>query len=224
MLEVNIETSWKDRLATEFAADYMSALSQFLLAEKAAGKHIYPADSEIFAAFDKTPFDKVKVVIVGQDPYHGAGQAHGLSFSVRRGIVPPPSLLNIYKEMANDLGLPHPCHGNLASWANQGVLLLNSCLTVEDGKAASHAGKGWEVFTNAAITALNADRDHLVFVLWGRKAQQKGRQVDRQRHLVIESAHPSPLSAHNGFWDSKPFSKTNDYLVSHAINPIDWRL
>ena len=224
MREVTIEAGWKDRLATEFAADYMGALSQFLRAEKAAGKHIHPAGSEIFAAFDTTPFDKVKVVILGQDPYHGAGQAHGLSFSVRHGIAPPPSLQNIYKEMANDLGLPHPGHGNLESWANQGVLLLNSCLTVEDGKAASHAGKGWEAFTDAAIAALNADRDHLVFVLWGRKAQQKGQQVDRQRHLVIESAHPSPLSAHNGFWDSKPFSKTNDYLASHTITPIDWRL
>ena len=171
-----------------------------------------------------TPFNKVRVVILGQDPYHGAGQAHGLSFSVRHGIAPPPSLQNIYKEMANDLGLPHPGHGNLESWANQGVLLLNSCLTVEDSKAAAHAGKGWEAFTDAAIAALNADRDHLVFVLWGRKAQQKGQQVDRQRHLVIESAHPSPLSAHNGFWDSKPFSKTNEYLGSHAITPIDWRL
>jgi uracil-DNA glycosylase len=171
-----------------------------------------------------TPFDKVKVVILGQDPYHGAGQAHGLSFSVRRGIAPPPSLQNIYKELANDLGLPHPGHGNLEAWANQGVLLLNSCLTVEDGKAAAHAGKGWETFTEAAIAALNAERDHLVFVLWGRKAQQKGQQIDRHRHLVIESAHPSPLSAHNGFWDSKPFSKTNDYLASHAITPIDWRL
>jgi uracil-DNA glycosylase len=224
MREVNIEAGWKDRLAPEFAADYMGALSQFLRAEKAAGKHIHPAGSEIFAAFDTTPFDKVKVVILGQDPYHGAGQAHGLSFSVRHGIAPPPSLQNIYKEMANDLGLPHPGHGNLESWANQGVLLLNSCLTVEDGKAASHAGKGWEAFTDAAIGALNANHDHLVFVLWGRKAQQKGQQIDRERHLVIESAHPSPLSAHNGFWNSKPFSKTNDYLASHTITPIDWRL
>ena len=224
MRKVNIEAGWKDRLANEFAADYMGALSQFLRAEKAAAKHIYPAGSEIFIAFDMTPFDKVKVVILGQDPYHGAGQAHGLSFSVRHGIAPPPSLQNIYKEMANDLGLPHPGHGNLESWANQGVLLLNSCLTVEGGKAAAHAGKGWEAFTDAAIGALNADRDHLVFVLWGRKAQQKGQQVDRQRHLVIESAHPSPLSAHNGFWGSKPFSKTNDYLASHEITPIDWQL
>ena len=224
MREINIEASWKDRLATEFAADYMGALSQFLRTEKAAGKHIYPAGNEIFAAFDMTPFDKVKVVILGQDPYHGARQAHGLSFSVRHGIAPPPSLQNIYKEMANDLGLPHPGHGNLESWATQGVLLLNSCLTVEGGKAAAHAGKGWEAFTDAAIAALNADRDHLVFLLWGRKAQQKGQQIDRERHLVIESAHPSPLSAHNGFWDSKPFSKTNDYLASHAITTIDWRL
>ena len=224
MREVNIEVSWKDRLAAEFAADYMAGLSQFLRAEKAAGKRIYPAGSEIFAAFDKTPFDKVKLVILGQDPYHGPGQAHGLSFSVRHGVAPPPSLQNIYKEMASDLGLPHPGHGNLEAWASQGVLLLNSSLTVEDGKAGAHAGKGWEQFTDAAIAALNTARDHLVFILWGRKAQQKGAQIDRQRHLVIESAHPSPLSAHNGFWGSKPFSKSNAYLASHSIAPIDWTL
>jgi len=153
MRKVNIEAGWKDRLANEFAADYMGALSQFLRAEKAAGKHIYPAGSEIFIAFDMTPFDKVKVVILGQDPYHGAGQAHGLSFSVRHGITPPPSLQNIYKEMANDLGLPHPGHGNLGSWPNQGLLLRNSCLTVEDGKAAAQAGKGWEAYTDDAIGA-----------------------------------------------------------------------
>ena len=222
--QVKIEASWKDQLAAEFAADYMTKLSQFLRDEKAAGKRIYPPNSEIFAAFDMTPFAKVKVIILGQDPYHGPGQAHGLSFSVRPNITPPPSLANIYREMASDLGLARPTHGNLEAWARQGVLLLNSSLTVEDGRPGSHSGKGWEGFTDAAIAALNAARDNLVFILWGRKAQQKGARIDRQRHLVIESAHPSPLAAHNGFWNSRPFSRTNDYLCAHAITPIDWTL
>ena len=222
--QVKIEASWKDQLAAEFAADYMTKLSQFLRDEKAAGKRIYPPNSEIFAAFDMTPFAKVKVIILGQDPYHGPGQAHGLSFSVRPNITPPPSLANIYREMASDLGLARPTHGNLEAWARQGVLLLNSSLTVEDGRPGSHSGKGWEGFTDAAIAALNAARDNLVFILWGRKAQQKGARIDRQRHLVIESAHPSPLAAHNGFWNSRPFSRTNDYLCAHAIPPIDWTL
>ena len=222
--QVKIEASWKDQLAAEFAADYMTKLSQFLRDEKAAGKRIYPPNSEIFAAFDMTPFAKVKVIILGQDPYHGPGQAHGLSFSVRPDITPPPSLANIYREMASDLGVARPTHGNLEAWARQGVLLLNSSLTVEDGRPGSHSGKGWECFTDAAIAALNAARDNLVFILWGRKAQQKGARIDRQRHLVIESAHPSPLAAHNGFWNSRPFSRTNDYLCAHAITPIDWTL
>jgi len=222
--QVKIEASWKDQLAAEFAADYMTKLSQFLRDEKAAGKRIYPPNSEIFAAFDMTPFAKVKVIILGQDPYHGPGQAHGLSFSVRPDITPPPSLANIYREMASDLGLARPTHGNLEAWARQGVLLLNSSLTVEDGRPGSHSGKGWEGFTDAAIAALNAARDNLVFILWGRKAQKKGARIDRQRHLVIESAHPSPLAAHDGFWNSRPFSRTNDYLCAHAITPIDWTL
>ncbi|MGA1782763.1 MAG: uracil-DNA glycosylase [Candidatus Puniceispirillaceae bacterium] len=224
MRQVKIEASWKDQLAAEFAADYMAELSQFLRDEKAAGKRIYPPNSEIFAAFDMTPFAKVKVVILGQDPYHGPGQAHGLSFSVRPDITPPPSLANIYREMASDLGLARPTHGNLEAWARQGVLLLNTSLTVEDGKPGSHSGKGWERFTDSAIAALNGALDNLVFILWGRKAQQKGAKIDRQRHLVIESAHPSPLAAHNGFWNSRPFSRTNDYLCAHAIPPIDWTL
>ena len=224
MRQVKIEASWKDQLAAEFAADYMAELSQFLRDEKAAGKRIYPPNNEIFAAFDMTPFAKVKVVILGQDPYHGPGQAHGLSFSVRPDITPPPSLANIYREMASDLGLARPTHGNLEAWARQGVLLLNTSLTVEDGKPGSHSGKGWERFTDAAIAALNVARDNLVFILWGRKAQQKGAKIDRQRHLVIESAHPSPLAAHNGFWNSRPFSRTNDYLCAHATSPIDWTL
>lgn len=224
MRQVKIEASWKDQLAAEFAADYMAELSQFLRDEKAAGKRIYPPNNEIFAAFDMTPFAKVKVVILGQDPYHGPGQAHGLSFSVRPDITPPPSLANIYREMASDLGLARPTHGNLEAWARQGVLLLNTSLTVEDGKPGSHSGKGWERFTDAAIAALNGARNNLVFILWGRKAQQKGAKIDRQCHLVIESAHPSPLAAHNGFWNSRPFSRTNDYLCAHAITPIDWTL
>jgi uracil-DNA glycosylase len=224
MRQVKIEASWKDQLAAEFAADYMAELSQFLRDEKAAGKRIYPPNNEIFAAFDMTPFAKVKVVILGQDPYHGPGQAHGLSFSVRPDITPPPSLANIYREMASDLGLARPTHGNLEAWARQGVLLLNTSLTVEDGKPGSHSGKGWERFTDSAIAALNGALDNLVFILWGRKAQQKGAKIDRQCHLVIESAHPSPLAAHNGFWNSRPFSRTNDYLCAHAIPPIDWTL
>jgi len=221
--DIRIEASWKARLAGQFAAPHMTALSQFLRSEKAAGKRIYPPGGQIFNAFALTAFDDVKVVILGQDPYHGPGQAHGLSFSVARGVAPPPSLQNIYKELESDLGIAHPGHGNLESWAQQGVLLLNACLTVEDGRAGSHQGKGWEPFTDAVIGALNREREHLVFILWGRKAQDKGAVIDRGRHLVITSAHPSPLSAHNGFFGSRPFSAVNDWLQSHDISPIDWR-
>ena len=219
---VRIEASWGARLASQFAAPHMTALSDFLRAEKAAGKRIYPPGGQIFRAFELTPFDKVKVVILGQDPYHGPGQAHGLSFSVAPGVAPPPSLRNIYRELESDLGLAHPGHGNLESWAHQGVLLLNSCLTVEDGRAGSHQGKGWEPFTDAVIAALNRERDHLVFILWGRKAQDKGAVIDRERHLVLTSVHPSPLSATNGFFGSRPFSATNAWLESHGIPPVDW--
>lgn len=220
---MRIEASWRTRLAGQFAAPHMKALGSFLRAEKAAGKRIYPPGAQIFRAFELTPFDKVKVVILGQDPYHGAGQAHGLSFSVAHGVMPPPSLQNIYKELHADLGLTHPGHGNLESWARQGVLLLNACLTVEDGRAASHQGKGWEPFTDAVIASLNRERQNLVFILWGRKAQDKGAVIDRERHLVLTSAHPSPLSASNGFFGSRPFSATNAYLQSHGIAPVDWR-
>jgi uracil-DNA glycosylase len=222
--EVKIEATWKYKLADEFASDYMANLSQFLRDEKAAGKRIYPKSSDIFTAFNLTPFDTVKVVILGQDPYHGPNQAHGLSFSVRHGISLPPSLQNIYKEMSNDLGTSPPDHGNLETWAKQGVLMLNSILTVEHGRAGAHVGKGWERFTDAAIAQLNSARDNLVFVLWGRKAQQKGSRVDPNRHRIIMSAHPSPLSAYNGFFGSKPFSKANDYLANHNISPINWSL
>ena len=221
--DIRIEDSWKTRLAAQFTADHMAALSQFLRAEKAAGKRIYPPGGQIFRAFDLTPFEQVKVVILGQDPYHGPGQAHGLSFSVGPGVAPPPSLQNIYKELAGDLGIAHPGHGNLESWARQGVLLLNSCLTVEDGRAGSHQGKGWERFTDAVIAALNQEHKGLAFILWGRKAQDKGASIDRDRHLVITSVHPSPLSAHNGFFGSRPFSRTHDYLAAQGESPIDWQ-
>ena len=221
--EVRIEASWKTHLAGQFAAPHMKTLSRFLRDEKAAGKRIYPPGGQIFYAFELTPFDNVKVVILGQDPYHSAGQAHGLSFSVAHGVMPPPSLQNIYKELQADLGLAHPRHGNLESWARQGVLLLNACLTVEDGRAGSHQGKGWEPFTDAVIAALNRERQNLVFILWGRKAQDKGAVIDRERHLVLTSAHPSPLSASSGFFGSRPFSATNSYLESHGIKPVDWQ-
>ena len=225
-----LEASWQARLNDHLNGDMMRRLDQFLIAETAAGKRIYPPSSQIFAAFAMTPFAQVKVVILGQDPYHRAGQAHGLSFSVPHGITPPPSLANIYKELGTDLGIANPGHtpfndpleGKLAGWAHQGVLLLNNCLTVEDGKPGAHAGKGWEEFTDAAVDEMNTAREHLVFILWGRKAQQKGRMIDRTRHLVLQSAHPSPLSAHTGFFGSAPFSKTNRYLASHSIAPISW--
>ena len=222
MPDIKLEPSWKLRLEGEFAAAYMQRLGQFLRAEKAAGKKIYPRGCEIFHAFSLTPFDLVKVVILGQDPYHGPGQAHGLSFSVRPGTAKPPSLQNIFKELQNDLGIQPPPHGNLENWAKAGVLLLNSCLTVVDGQAAAHAGKGWERFTDAAIEKLNQHKQHLVFILWGRKAQEKGVKIDRHRHLVLASAHPSPLAAQNGFFGSAPFSKTNSYLCRHGITPINW--
>ena len=221
---IKLETSWKLRLGTEFSADYMQRLSQFLRAEKAAGKKIYPPGSEIFNAFALTHFDRVKVVVLGQDPYHGPGQAHGLSFSVRHGVPKPPSLQNIFKELHADLGIAPPPHGNLEDWAQAGVLLLNSCLTVRDGQAAAHSGKGWEQFSDAVIDQLNQHRQHLVFMLWGRKAQEKGAKIDRQRHLVLASAHPSPLAAHNGFFGSAPFSKANEYLLQHGLAPVDWKI
>ena len=222
MSRVKLEPSWKSKLDAEFSAYYMLCLRKFLLAEKAAGKTIYPPGHEIFKAFELTPFDQVKVVILGQDPYHGYGQAHGLSFSVRHGVPKPPSLQNIFAEMSSDLGIAPPPHGNLEHWANAGVLLLNSCLTVAHGQAASHAGKGWEKFTDAVIDQLNQHRQHLVFILWGNKAQQKGVKIDRNSHLVLESAHPSPLAAHSGFFGSSPFSKANTYLEQHGIAPVMW--
>ncbi len=222
--EVKLEESWKHALGPEFSNPYMSELRRFLVAEKEAGKRIFPKGSEYFRALDLTPLDEVKVVILGQDPYHGFGQAHGLCFSVRPGVRVPPSLVNIYKEMETDLGIPPARHGCLEHWAEQGVLLLNSVLTVEEARAASHQGKGWERFTDAVIRAVNDECDGVVFILWGSYAQKKAAFVDQQRHLVIKSAHPSPLSAHNGFLGSRPFSKANAYLQSIGKDPVNWRL
>ena len=221
---MKLETSWHQRLAPLFETAEMEGLRDFLSREKAAGKKIYPPGGKIFHAFTLTPFDKVKIVILGQDPYHGAGQAHGLSFSVETNVPPPPSLKNIYRELHADLGLPPASHGNLSAWARQGVLLLNSCLTVEEASAGSHQNKGWEPFTNAVMDVLNTERSNIVFILWGRKAMQRGQFIDQEKHLVIASAHPSPLSAHNGFFGSSPFSRANAYLARNHVGPIDWYL
>lgn len=224
MPEIHLHDSWKAPLLPEFESDYMAALRGFLVAEKAAGKIIFPKAGEWLRALDLTPLDKVRVVILGQDPYHGPGQAHGLCFSVRPGVRPPPSLLNIYKELETDLGLPRPRHGFLEHWARQGVLLLNSVLTVEAGKAASHSQKGWEKFTDAVIRLINARTEPVVFMLWGAYAQKKAAFVDQNRHLVLKAAHPSPLSAHNGFLGCGHFSKANAFLESKGLVPIDWSL
>jgi uracil-DNA glycosylase len=221
---VTLNESWKVALQGEFDAPYMIALREFLVGEREKGKRIFPKGSEWFHALDATPLENVRVVILGQDPYHGEGQAHGLCFSVKPGVRPPPSLLNIYKEMKSDLGLEPPPHGSLEGWARQGVLLLNSVLTVEAGLAASHQGKGWERFTDAVIRLVNDQPGPVVFILWGAYAQKKAAFVDRSRHLVLASAHPSPLSAHNGFFGSRPFSKANAFLMAQGEAPIDWAL
>lgn len=221
---VRLEPSWQERLKDEFGQDYMLALGDFLRAELRAGKRIHPPPALIFNALDSTPFDKVRVVILGQDPYHNPGQAHGLCFSVQPGVAPPPSLLNIYKELERDLGCKPPGHGCLQHWAAQGVLLLNAVLTVEEYKAASHQGRGWERFTDRVVELLNAEKEGLVFLLWGSHAQKKGRFISRRKHLVLESAHPSPLSAHRGFLGNGHFGKTNAWLVERGLEPIDWHL
>jgi uracil-DNA glycosylase len=221
---IALHQSWKAPLLPEFEADYMAQLRAFLIAEKASGKHIFPKGGEWFRAMDLTPLDKVRVVILGQDPYHGPGQAHGLCFSVKPGVRPPPSLVNIYRELQSDLGIELPRHGFLEHWANQGVLLLNSVLTVEMAKAASHQGKGWERFTDAVIRLVNAKDDPVVFLLWGAYAQKKAAFVDTSKHLVLKAAHPSPLSAHNGFLGCRHFSKCNAFLESKGLAPIDWAL
>ena len=222
--ELRLADSWKQHLLGEFAADYMASLRQFLLQEKAGGKRIFPPGKVIFNALDSTDFDAVKIVILGQDPYHGPGQAHGLCFSVEPGVAVPPSLLNIYKELHADTGFNIPAHGCLKHWAEQGVLLLNSVLTVEAGRAASHQGMGWEQFTDKIIDLLNREKQGVVFILWGAYAQKKGAMIDRQRHLVLQSPHPSPLSASRGFFGNKHFSRANEYLLGHGRSAVDWQL
>ena len=219
-----LSDSWQPYLGGLLASEPMQALAAFLRAEKAKGKAVYPPGPLIFNAFNHTPFEAVRVVILGQDPYHGPGQAHGLSFSVPDGVPPPPSLQNIFKEQARDLGLPMPATGNLTPWADRGVLLLNAVLTVEAGKAGSHQGKGWEEFTDAAIRALSDRRDGLVFMLWGAYAQAKGVKIDRNRHCILRAPHPSPLSAHRGFLGCGHFSAANRYLQGRGQPAMDWRI
>lgn len=219
-----LHPSWLAVIGDELEKPYMRALRDFLKLEKAAGKVIYPPSPLIFNAFNHTPFDKVRVLIIGQDPYHGPRQAHGLSFSVPQGVDLPPSLQNIFKEIVSDLGVRMSRNGDLTPWADQGVLLLNATLTVEQAKAGAHQGKGWETFTDAAIAALNAHREGLVFVLWGSYAQKKGAFIDEKKHLVLKSVHPSPLSAHRGFFGNRQFSTINQYLIQQGQTPINWQL
>jgi uracil-DNA glycosylase len=221
---VKLEPSWLNVLGGEFDQPYMQQLREFLVQQKGAGRVIYPPSSQWFSAFNSTPFDQVRVVILGQDPYHGPNQAHGLCFSVMRGVKVPPSLMNIYKELQDDLAVQPPSHGCLTSWAEQGVLLLNATLTVEQANAGAHQGKGWERFTDQAIRALNDQRDGIVFLLWGSYAQKKGAFIDQSRHLVLKSVHPSPLSAYRGFLGCKHFSTANNYLQQRGQLAIDWQL
>jgi uracil-DNA glycosylase len=218
-----IEDSWKKLLSAEFSKDYFKDLKAFLVEERKQHQ-VYPPGKQIFSAFDFAPVDKTKVVIIGQDPYHGPGQAHGLCFSVPMGIKPPPSLVNIFKELHTDLGIPIPTHGNLTKWAMQGVLLLNTSLTVRANQALSHQGKGWEIFTDAVIQNLSNCRDGLIFLLWGRNAQAKEKLIDTRLHHVLKAAHPSPLSAHSGFFGCKHFSRTNEILCQQGLPPVDWSL
>jgi uracil-DNA glycosylase len=218
------DKTWKRLLADQWDRPYMKELQSFLVREKTLGKVLYPQEQDLFSSLNLTPFDRVKVVIIGQDPYHGPNQAHGLSFSVQDGVKIPPSLKNIFKELEDDLKIHSPTHGCLKSWASQGVLLLNNVLTVEAGVAAAHSGKGWEIFTDQIIKLLNEHKENLVFILWGSPAQKKASKVDTQKHFIIQSPHPSPLSSYRGFFGSKPFSKTNDYLVSKGLAPISWEI
>ena len=221
-MDVQIHPSWKEALKGEFSKAYFLQIATFLRAEKASGKIIYPPGPLIFNAFNQTPLEKVKVVILGQDPYHGAGQAHGLSFSVQPGIKPPPSLINIYKELQTDIGLLTPTSGNLDHWAGQGVLLLNAALTVRANEPASHAKIGWADFTNAVISKLSNEKTGIVFLLWGRFAHEKQSLIDETKHFVLKAAHPSPFSADKGFFGCKHFSKTNELLSKQGLDPIDW--
>jgi uracil-DNA glycosylase len=223
-MDVQIETSWKEELKEEFDKPYFEKIVHFLKEEKKAGKTIYPPGKLIFNAFDSTPFNKVKVVIIGQDPYHGPGQAHGLCFSVPDKVQPPPSLINIFKEIHDDLDIPIPQTGNLEKWAKQGVLLLNASLTVESSKAMSHSEIGWHIFTDEAIKHISKDKEHVAFMLWGRFAQNKENIIDTSKHKILKAAHPSPLSAHNGFMGCRHFSKANNWLREMGEKPIDWSL
>jgi len=223
-LRQKLEPSWLAQLSDQFDHPYWHQLQQFLAAQMQSQKVIYPAENDVFNALNATPYKTVKVVILGQDPYHGEGQAHGLSFSVPRGQQIPPSLKNIFKELYRDLQLPIPTHGCLQSWAQQGVLLLNAVLTVEHQQAGSHAGKGWELFTDAIVARLNDSRSGLVFILWGAYAQKKGRLINQTKHCVLSSAHPSPLSAHRGFLGNQHFSKANEYLMANNMAAINWSL
>ncbi len=224
MSNVQIEASWKEALAGEFQQAYFQSLAQFLRTAKEEGKTIYPPGSLIFNAFNTTPFDQVKVVVIGQDPYHNPGQAMGLSFSVPQGVMVPPSLRNIYKELATDVGITIPAHGDLTKWAQQGVFLLNAMLTVEKKQPASHQKIGWQNFTDAAIRALSNQREQLVFLLWGAFAQKKGVLIDGSKHLILKSPHPSPFSADRGFFGNRHFSQTNAYLKQQGLTPIDWQI
>ncbi len=220
-MDVKIEPSWKQKLATEFEQPYFQALTTFVRQEYQATT-VYPPPGEIFRAFAHTPFEAIRVVLLGQDPYHGPGQAHGLCFSVRDGVRPPPSLQNMFKEIHADVGSPIPTSGNLERWADQGVFLLNATLTVRAGQAGSHQGKGWETFTDAVIKLLSDEKEHLVFLLWGNYARQKSTLIDSKKHLILQAPHPSPFSAHNGFFGCKHFSKTNKYLAEQGFAPIEW--
>jgi len=220
-----LEPGWLSVLENEFEKDYMISLKSFLKDEKEKGAIVYPKNADIFNALNTTPFDQVKVVILGQDPYHGTGQAHGLSFSVQKGVAIPPSLKNIYKELETDIdGFQTPGHGNLTHWAEQGVLLLNATLTVRASEAGSHQNRGWEIFTDEIIRAISEKSKHVVFLLWGKYAQQKAALIDQKKHYVLTAAHPSPFSAYNGFFGSKHFSKANQLLVQNNLTPIDWKL
>lgn len=224
-MSATLEPGWLAVLEEEFEKDYMKSLKSFLLEEKEKGHKVYPKGADIFNALNTTPFDKVKVVILGQDPYHGINQAHGLSFSVQKGVAIPPSLKNIYKELETDIeGFKTPQHGNLMYWAEQGVLLLNATLTVRASEAGSHQNRGWEIFTDEIIKALSDKREHIVFLLWGKYAQQKAALIDQKKHYILTAAHPSPFSAHYGFFGSKHFSKANQLLVQNNLAPIDWKI
>ncbi|MCX6316214.1 MAG: uracil-DNA glycosylase [Bacteroidetes bacterium] len=223
-MNVKIEASWKEALKAEFSKPYFQQIATHIKTEKSQGKTIYPPGSLLFNAFNTTPFDKVKVVLLGQDPYHGPGQAHGLCFSVQNGVPPPPSLVNIFKELQDDTGVAIPNHGNLTYWAEQGIFLLNASLTVRAGEPMSHAKIGWATFTDTVIKTISEKKKNIVFLLWGKFAQEKRVLIDESKHCILRTVHPSPLSAHGGFFGSKHFSKTNEYLAAHGIDPIDWQL